>query len=163
MDADRSAVYAAERAAFDGTDLEDVIDFSRLVERMQSVMTGAWWPGPVVDVIVARTDAASSSTRCAMSAARGPTTIRLAAAQVTVATAAHELAHALAGLEDGHGPVFRVAYLDVVAVITNIDSTDRRRELHVDQLATAFAGVGLSNGGRRWLSPPWSTTTAIAL
>ena len=163
MDVDRSAVYAAELAAFDGTDLEDLIDFSRLVERMRSVTTGEWWPGPVVDVTPARSDAASSSTRCAMSAAGGRTTIRLAAAQMTVATAAHELAHALAGPEDGHSAVFRAAYLDVVAVITNIDSTDRRRELHVDQLATAFAEVGLPSGGRRWPPPPGATTTAIAL
>ncbi len=163
MDADRSAVYEAELAAFDGTDLEDVIEFSSLVERMRSVTTGEWWPGPVVEVIVARADAASSSTRCATSPAGGRTTIRLAAAQTTVATAAHELAHALAGLEDGHGAAFRAAYLDVVAVITNIDSTDRRRALHVEQLATAFASVGLSSGDRRWPPPPSSTTTAIAL
>jgi hypothetical protein len=156
-------VYAAELAAFDGTDLEDVIDFSLLVERMQTITTGEWWPGPVVDVIVARADAVSSSTRCAMSAVGGRTTIRLAAAQITTATAAHELAHALAGPEVGHGAVFRTAYLDVVAVITNIDTTDRRRQLHVEQLATAFAEVGLSTGDRRWPPPPWSTTTAIAL
>ena len=135
----------------------------RLVERMRSVTMGEWWPGPDVDVIMARPDAAASSTRCAMSAAGGRTTIRLAAAQMTMATAAHELAHALAGLEDGHGAVFRAAYLDVVAVITNLDSTDRRRDLHVEQLAAAFAEVGLSRGDRRWPPPPWSTTTAIAL
>ena len=163
MDADRSAVYAAELAAFDGTDLEDVIDFWRLVERMRSVTTGEWWPGPLVDVTVARTDAASSSTRCAMPAAGGRTMIRLAATQMTVATAAHELAHGLAGLGDAHGPVFRAAYVDVVAVITNIDSTDRRRELHVDQLATAFAELGLSIAARRWPPPPSSTATAIEL
>lgn len=163
MDVDRAAVYAAELAAFEGTDLEDVIDFSRLRERMRSFTAGEWWPGPDVDVIAARTDAASSSTRCAMSAAGGRMTIRLAAVQMTSATAAHELAHALAGLDDGHGPLFRSAYLDVVAVITNIDSTDRRRELHVDQLAMAFAQFGLRSGGRRWPPPPASTTAALAL
>ncbi|HYN33509.1 MAG TPA: hypothetical protein VES40_12855 [Ilumatobacteraceae bacterium] len=163
MDVDRAAVYAAELAAFDGTDLEDVIDFPSLVQLMRSVTTGEWWPGPDVDVIAARSDAASSSTRCAMLAAGGRMTIRLAATQMTAATAAHELAHALAGLGDGHGPVFRAAYLDVVAVITNVDSTDRRRELHVDQLATAFADVGLRGGDRRWPPPPGSTTAAIAL
>ena len=163
MDVDRSAVYAAELSAFDGTDLEEAVDFPRLVERMRVVSTGEWWPGPVVDVIMARADAASSSTRCATSAAVGRTTIRLAAAQTTVATAAHELAHALAGPENGHGATFRAAYLDVVAVITNIDSTDRRLALHVDQLATGFAEVGLSSGERRWPPPPRATTTAIAL
>jgi hypothetical protein len=163
VDIDRSAVYAAELAAFDGTDLEELEDLERLTDRMRSVTAGEWWAGPGVDVVRARVDAASSSTRCAMSAVGGRVTIRLAAAQVTVATAAHELAHALAGLGEGHGPVFRAAYLDVVAVLTNIDSTDRRHGLHVDQLATAFDEVGLTIGGRRWPPPPLSTTTAIAL
>ena len=90
-------------------------------------------------------------------------TIRLAGAQTTVATAAHELAHTLAGVAAGHGPVFRMAYLDVIAVITNADSTDRRHALHVGQLARALDEDELSVGDRRWPQPPTSTTSAIAL
>jgi len=163
VDVDRSAVYAAELAAFDGTDLEEVVDSARLMGRMRVVTTGEWWPGPPVDVMAARVDAASSSARCATSAVDGRVTIRIAGPQTTVATAAHELAHALAGVGAGHGPVFRAAYLDVIAVITNVDSTDRRLDLHLHQLATAFVDAGLPVGQRRWPGPPPSTTTAIAL
>ncbi len=158
---DAEAVYAAELAAFDGTDLEDVVEFAQLRTSMMSVMAGEWWPGPSVDVSPTRTDA--STSRCTTSGAGDRTEIRLAGSQTTVATAAHELAHALAGVGAGHGPLFRAAYLDVVAVITNIDTTDRRRELHVDQLATAFSSSGLQVAPRRWPPPPSSTTSAIAL
>jgi len=163
VDVDRSAVSAAELSAFDGTDLEEVVDFADLFERMQSVLAGEWWPGPHVDVMVARADARSSSARCAASAVDGRVSIRIAGPQTTVSTAAHELAHALAGVGEGHGPVFRAAYLDVILVITNADSTDRRRYLHLDQLATAFADAGLRIADRRWPRPPLSTATAIAL
>jgi hypothetical protein len=163
VDVDRSAVYAAELRAFEGTDLEDVVEFGDLTARMDLVVKGDWWPGPAVEVLASRADAASSSTRCAVTAQGGVATIRLARAQTTIATAAHELGHALAGVGEGHGPVFRAAYLDVIAVITNADSTDRRHELHVYQLATAFAQDGLSVCDRRWPPPPASTTTAIAL
>jgi hypothetical protein len=163
VDVDRSAVYAAELAAFDGTDLEEVVDLAPIVDRMRSVTAGGWWPGPPVEVRAARADASSSSARCATSAVDGRVTIRIAGQQTTVATAAHELAHALAGVGAGHGAVFRAAYLDVIAVITNADSTDRRLDLHLDQLATAFAAAGLPVADRRWPGPPPSTTTAIAL
>ncbi len=89
--------------------------------------------------------------------------IRLAPPQMTIATAAHELAHALAGPEAGHAPVFLAAYVDVVAVITNLDSRDRRHQLHVDQLRGAFGAAGLNVGRRQWPAPPESTGTAIAL
>ncbi len=163
MDADRAMVYAAELAAFDGTDLEEVIGFERVASLLVSVVESPWWPGPVTAVRPARRDAQSSSTRCAVSSAGASTVIRLADAQTTVATGAHELAHALAGVDAGHGPCFRIAYLDVIAVVTNVDPTDRRRTLHVDQLAAAFADADLSIGTRRWPAPPSSTTGAIAL
>ena len=65
MDVDRATVYAAELAAFDGTDLEEVIGFERVASRLASVIEGSWWPGPVTAVRLARSDARSSSTRCA--------------------------------------------------------------------------------------------------
>ncbi len=163
MDVDRATVYAAELAAFDGTDLEEVIGFGRVASLLASVTEGSWWPGPVTVVRRARRDAGSSSTRCAVSSAGVSTVIRLADLQATVATGAHELAHALAGVDAGHGACFRVAYLDVIAIVTNVEPTDRRRTLHVDQLAAAFAAAGLSVGSRRWPAPPPSTTGAIAL
>ena len=157
MDSDRAAVYAAELAAFDGTDLELVVGAERLAAVVDRLTAGEWWPGPVVAVRPARSDARSSSTRCAASGA----TIRLADNQTTVATAAHELAHALAGVGAGHDGRFRAAYLDVIAVVTNLDPTDRRGPLHVDQLAEAFAAHRLLVGPRNWPEAP--TTGAIAL
>jgi hypothetical protein len=163
MDAERSAVYGAELAAFDGTDLETVVGVERLGARLRAVVAGEWWPGPLIDVRAARADARSSTTRCATVPSGGRAVIRFAATQATVATAAHELAHALAGADAGHGPIFRTAYLDVIGVITNLDTTDRRHTLHVDQLATAFDEAGLMVGERRWPPPPPSATGAIAL
>lgn len=163
-DVDRSAVYAAELAAFDGTDLESPVAFDVLAAVVEAVVTGEWWPGPAVSVRAARRDAGSSSTRCFgedRSARRSE--IRLASGQLTIATGAHELAHALAGSEAGHGPIFRIAYLDVVAVITNLDSRDRRHDLHSRQLSTAFTAARLVLGSRQWPPPPVAASGPIAL
>lgn len=160
MDCGRSEVYAAEAAAFAGTDLEALRSFDEVAKMIEAVVRGTWWPGPEVRVVPARSDASSSSARESEGAG---VVVRLAASQMTVATAAHELAHALAGPGAGHAPVFLTAYLDVVAVITNLDSLDRRHRLHVDQLADAFDSAGLVVGNRRWPAPPESTGTAIAL
>lgn len=160
IDSERTAVYAAEQAAFDGTDLESVRPVEAVVAAIDAVTSGAWWPGPSVRVTSTRRDARSSSARLVDDSA---TEIRLSREQMTVATAAHELAHALAGPAAGHGAVYRVAYLDVVAVMTNSDPVDRRHHLHVEQLAEAFRDAGLSVGERHWPPPPESTGTAIAL
>ncbi len=159
-DCGRSEVYAAEAAAFDGTDLETVVPFEVVARAIEAVASGEWWPGPPVEARRARRDARSSS---ASGAEGGVAVIRLAPGQTTRATAAHELAHALAGPAAGHSPVFLAAYLDVVAVITNLDSRDRRHHLHVDQLRTAFDASRLTVGERGWPAPPPSTGSAIAL
>lgn len=159
MDTDRAAVYAAELAAFDGTDLEVVVGVERLVAVADRLTAGEWWPGPMVVVRSARSDARSSTTRCASSG----TTIRLAESQATVATAAHELAHALVGAGAGHDGRFRAAYLDVVAMLTNLDPTERRGTLHVDQLRTAFIAGGLAVSDRGWPAPPPTIAGPIAL
>jgi hypothetical protein len=156
----RAEVYAAESAAFEGTDLESVRSFDDVASVVRAVVGGPWWPGPSIRVVPTRRNAGASSAR------RHPgdvTEIRLAAAQTTIATAAHELAHALAGPAAGHGPVFLAAYLDLVAVITNLDSVDRRRRLHVDQLSAALIDVGLLVGERQWPAPPEAVDSAIAL
>ena len=159
-DGGRTEVYAAEAAAFDGTDLEVIRSFEEIAAIIAEVVGDGWWPGPPVRVVAARRDATTSSARHTGGEA---TTVRLAASQLTVATAAHELAHALAGPGAGHAPVFLAAYLDVVAVMTNLDPSDRRRELHVVQLRAAFDAVGLRVGPRAWPPPPEATSTAIAL
>jgi hypothetical protein len=159
-DGDRSAVAAAEAAAFDGTDLETVRPFAVVAEAIHAVTATAWWPGGPVRVIAARSDARSSSARSVVGV---PSVIRLAADQLTIATAAHELAHVLAGPAVGHGPVFLAAYLDVLGVITNLDSADRRRYLHVDQLRQAVHAGGLVVGQRAWLDSPDTNGSPIAL
>jgi hypothetical protein len=159
-DAGRAEVYAAEAAAFDGTDLEAVRSFEEIAALIAEVVGGAWWPGPSVRVVAARRDSTTSSARCDGGES---TMIRLAAPQLTIATAAHELAHALAGPGAGHSPVFLAAYLDVVAVVTNLRPSDRRRELHVGQLRAALDAVGLVVGPRTWQPPSESTGAAIAL
>jgi hypothetical protein len=159
-DCGRAEVYAAEAAAFDGTDLELVRSFGEVSSAIAAVVEGPWWPGTPVRVVAARRDAASSSAR---ERADSSTVIRLAADQTTIATAAHELAHALAGPGAGHSPVFLAAYLDVVAVVTNLDSRDRRHRLHVDQLRDALGAAGLAVGARTWPPPPEASGTAIAL
>ncbi len=150
-------MYAAEEAAFAGTDLEACVPLDDLVGLARLVTTGRWWPGPAVEVRPARRDAGSSSTRCR----GGESIIRIAAEQSTRATLAHELAHALAGIEQGHGARFRAAYLDAVEVVTNAEFTDRRLGRHVEQLAVAFAAAGLAVGRRDWPAP--GAGRAIAL
>ena len=159
-DCGRAELYAAEAAAFDGTYLESMRAFDDIVAAIEGVTGGAWWPGDDVRVVAARRDARSSSARRIDDRT---TVIRLSRDQLTIATAAHELAHALAGPALGHSPRVLAAYLDVVAVITNLDSCDRRRDLHVRQLRDAFDVAGLAVGSRRWPAPPESTGTAIAL
>lgn len=163
VDVERAGVYAAECAAFDGTDLEEVREFDELAELLASLTTGEWWPGPTVTIRRARRDARSSSTRCEGDVSHDLTTISMAGGQQTIATLAHELAHALAGVRHGHGPTFRAAYLDVISVVTNLDPSSRRRDLHVAQLTSAFAAAGLAVGPRHWPLPPDSIAGPIAL
>jgi hypothetical protein len=148
-------VYAAEIAAFDGTDIEDVRPHDSIASLIGRVTAGAWWPGPTVVVAAARRGASSSATHGPLiDGSSGVVMIRLVDSQATVATAAHELAHALAGVDHGHDAVYRRAYLDVIAEITNVDDADRRGELHVVQLAESFARAGLDVGERAWPPPP---------
>jgi len=162
-DVGRAAVYACELAAFDGTDLEDGRPFEEVERIIQSIAQDPWWTGPVVTVRRARAGTASSVAAGAVGRAGAPVEIRLAGGQCTFATAAHELAHALAGVEHGHDGEFRRAYLDVVAMGSNLDPLDRRGTTHVDQLAEAFASAGLTLAERRWPPPAAGTVGAIAL
>lgn len=165
-DANHEALYAAELAAFDGTDLEQVRPFAAIAALLQQVVGGPWWPAGEVEVRRARVDAGSSSTRCSggeVGAAVARATISLAGPQMTVATAAHELAHVLAGAGCGHDAVYRRAYIDTVRVMTNLDPTDRRMGLHVEQLSAAFRAAGLGVGERSWPAPTEGTGSAFAL
>ncbi len=140
-------MYACELAAFDGTDIEDERPFDEIERLIRTIAHGPWWSGPVVVVRRARAGTVSSVAVGSLGRADAPIEIRLADGQCTVATAAHELAHALAGVEHGHDDLFRRAYLDVVAMGTNLDPLDRRRSTHVDQLEDAFRDGGPATGG----------------
>lgn len=141
-------MYAAELAAFDGTDLEALRTLEEIRDLVAAVVEGPWWPGPSVVVRPARSDAGSSSARSRSSG--DDVIVRIAATQATHATAAHELAHALAGPDAGHDARFRCAYLDVVLVMTNLEPGRRRGLLHQRQLSEAFAAHGLDVGERTW-------------
>lgn len=160
-DRDRAQVYAAELAGFDGTDLEQLVGIDEVARIIRTVVAGEWWPGGEVSVRAARSDARSSTTRCSLDEGSAAA-ISIAAPQATVATAAHELAHALIGTRHGHGPLYRRAYLDVVGVMTNLDRVHGRGSLHVDQLDAAFASAGLGVADRTWPAPP-TPGGAIAL
>jgi hypothetical protein len=163
-DIGRAAVYACELAAFDGTDLEAVRPVAEIAELIGRVTTTSWWPGPTVRVEAARRGASSSGTHGPVGGGGSmPVTVRVAHGQATAATAAHELAHALAGVGHGHDPLYRRAYLDVIRVITNIDPTDRRGDVHVRQLADAFASAELTIALRRWPPPDPSVGGPIVL
>jgi hypothetical protein len=162
-DVGRQAVYAAELAAFDGTDLECLVPIDELRAIAETIVGGGWWRGPGVEVRPARVDSRTSTTRCLAAGAAQVVVISLAGPQATLATLVHELAHALAGPIEGHGPRFRRALLDVVVVATSLRSTDRRGCLHHDQLAAAMADFGLAIGERWWPAPPAASFGPIAL
>ncbi len=159
-DRGREAVYLAEDMAFGGTDLDELVGLAGLVElATQLTVHDGWWPGPAVQVRAGRSDARSSSA--SVGGAGPEVVVRISAVQANRATLAHELAHALAGPAQGHDGVFRRALLDVVGALTNLDPADRRRSVHVDALADAYAHLGLPVADRRWPPPPpWG---AIAL
>jgi len=161
VDRERAQVYAAEVAAFDGTDLEWVVGVDVVREAIETTVAGAWWPGGAVAVRAARADARSSATHCGLDEGSAAT-IAIASPQATIATGAHELAHALAGVARGHDAIYRRACLDVVQVITNLDRVRGRAMLHADQLAAAYSAAGLIVGERAWPEPP-AAGGAIAL
>lgn len=147
VDVGREAVAAAEAAAFDGTSAGDSIqrdDAHRLVE---AVVTGAWWrsAGPSVVVSVPRRSARSSSARAVRSAVDRAVEVRLTDEQLSPATVAHELAHALAGVAHGHDAVYRSAYVDVTSVVAGAAAGAA--------LADAFVRFGLDVAPRSWPSP----------
>ena len=110
-------MYAAEEAAFGGTDLDRPVPLDDLVAVAAGVVAGEWWAacgGPPVVVVAGRSDAASSSAR---TGSGREVLVRLAPSQRTTTTLAHELGHALAGVRHGHDGSFRAAHVDVVAMV----------------------------------------------
>ncbi|HWM18912.1 MAG TPA: hypothetical protein VNO51_04445 [Ilumatobacteraceae bacterium] len=148
----RAEVYAAELAAYEGTELETVVEFDALVVLSDRVMSDAWWSRGHVQVRRARSDARSSTTRHT-----SRTAIHLAAPQMTPATLIHELAHVLAGVDAGHGARFRRAHVDLACLAFGSDRGQ--------WLEAAYASAGLALGGRRWTppAPAQAARSAMAL
>ena len=138
------AVAEAEEAAFGGTTLDAPSTREELTTLVHALVAGEWWHrnGPPVHVVAPRRSTRSSTARRCGDGVE----IRLATEQLTIATAAHELAHALAGIDHGHDATFRAAHVDVVAVIADAASAER--------LVVAYGAFDLVVGLRSW-SPPW--------
>jgi hypothetical protein len=148
VDRGRAAVAAVEEAAFGGTDADVPIVREVLHGRIADVVEGPWWKacGPQVTVTTPRRSTRSSTARSRFAAGGEPVEIRLAEDQLTVATVAHELGHALAGVGHGHGEMFRSAHVDVVALLCGAEVSRR--------LAEAYTAFELAVGTRAW-PPPW--------
>jgi hypothetical protein len=147
LDVGRTAVYAAEEAAFGGTELDEERPLAELVAASVALTTGAWWQSvgaPRASVSAARADARSSAARTATGSG-GAVAITLADGQRTLATLGHELAHAFAGVHRGHDATFRAAHVDVIAVLAGGASAAA--------LATAYRRLGVPAGVRRWAPP----------
>jgi hypothetical protein len=150
-DRGRTEVYAAELAAYEGTDLETIVPLADLVAAAHRLTSAPWWPpGRDVAVRPARRDARSSTTRW-----RSSIVIHVAAEQATRATLVHELAHALAGASAGHGPVFRRAHVDLASAAFGGDRGA--------WLAAAYRVAGLTLGARTWDPPAEGSRSVIAL
>ena len=136
---------AAEETAFGGTDLDAPLD-RRSAERRIAEVDGR----PVVAIVRPdgrRVGAAGGDALVERRATgAGRVGIRLSDEQLTVATVAHELAHALAGVDHGHDATFRAAYVDVVAVLAGAASGGGAR-------ARRSTAMGVAAGDRRWPPP----------
>lgn len=145
-DRGRAAVAAVEDAAFGGTDADTPTDREVVHACIADVVAGPWWQacGPPVTVTTPRRSTRSSTARSRLGDV--PVEIRLAETQLTIATIAHELGHALAGVAHGHGELFRAAHVDVVALLCGSTIAVR--------LAQTYDTFGLTVGSRSW-PPPW--------
>ncbi len=150
-DRGREAAYAAEEVALGGTDLDQWMPWAALGAVADGVLTGGWWRStgaPPVEVFAARRGTTSSTARQSTGGTGGVVTLRLARPQWTIATLAHELSHALAGVDQGHGPAFRAAAVDVIAVVAS-----RANGGVAEALRRAYGAMGLATGDRTWPAP----------
>ncbi len=142
VDVGREAVYAAEIAAFEGTSYETLTRLDELAPVAQTIVEATWWPHGPIQVVAARSDASSSSTR-----QRGGSApvIRLAAPQMTPATLVHEFAHVLAGVMHGHDGLFRRAHIDLAGWAFGDEPAT--------WLLDAYAQMALQPRTRNWPTP----------
>lgn len=139
VDHERAQVYAAERAAFEGTTIEEIIPFADVVAAADRLTSSSTWSMGRIKVVAARTDASSSTT---VWRPHDPPTVRITRPQQTLGTLVHEMAHVLAGRDAGHGPKFRRAHIDITSALIGDDAAE--------WLDEAYRTHGLSIGERRW-------------
>jgi hypothetical protein len=141
-DLGREAVYAAERMAFEGTELEVVVPFAELERQARRVLDHQWWSFGAVEILAARSSTRSSSARRVDAACR----VTISATQSTSATLIHELAHVVAGPDAGHGPAFRRAHTDLARLAFGAERSA--------WLIEAYQAAGLEIGDRPYAVPP---------
>ena len=139
IDRERAQVYAAERAAFDGTTIEEVIPFAEVVAAADRLTSSSTWSMGRIEVVAARADASTSTT---VWQPHDSPTVRITRPQQTLGTLVHEMAHVLAGRDAGHGPQFRRAHLDITSALLGDDAAG--------WLDEAYRAHGLDIGERRW-------------
>jgi hypothetical protein len=146
VDRGRAAVAAAEDMAFGGTGLDVALDRAAVADALATITGGPWWVscGPRVTLAPPQGGTVSSSAR----ARRDHVRIVFADGQLTLATVAHELAHALSGIAHGHDAVFRAALVDVTAVLAGPDAAD--------DLAGSLRAMGVDPAVRTWPVPYWA-------
>ncbi len=148
IDRGTAAVSAAEEMAFGGTDLDDLLGREVAERRIAQLTAGPWWRscGPTVIASAPRGGMRSSRTWDRP----GHVGIQLSDEQLNLATVAHELAHALAGIEHGHDATFRAAFVDVVAVLAGAASASMlARGVRHDARPRREPTVAPTTSGRR--------------
>lgn len=161
-DTDRRAVYAAEDLVFGETLFSEPVGPAGILELAAVLATDAWWlrNGVPFEVVPTRRESLHSSAHLRQGSPRSVSgrvaQVRLSMHQEDAATLAHEVAHLLAavhGEDTSHGPTFRAADVDVVAVLCGTIAAGR--------LARAFADAGLEIAARAWPEPDLLTDRGI--
>ncbi len=144
-DVDRQRVYEAEDAAFLDTSYAE-----RLGERgcrwlVERLVATPWWAAATGTTPVLRA-ARIDSTRSTTVLRQEGVELRIGPGMDQPHVLSHELAHVLATPDEGHGPRFRSAHVDVATVLLGRHGADR--------LGDRYARAGLTTASRRWPTPP---------
>ena len=126
-----AAVYAAEDAAFGGTDHDEHVGLDQIAEVVAGLTSGEWWRSCGVPAVELRAGPGPvRRRRTARSAVSAGVIVRIATPSSS--TVSHELAHALAGVGHGHDSTFRAAHVDVVTALAGARVAARLEEAYAD-------------------------------
>lgn len=144
-DVDRQRVYEAEDAAFLDTSYAERVGERGCRWLVERLVATSWWVAagvPIPALRAARIDSARSTTVLRHQG----TELRIGPGMDQPHVLSHELAHVLATPDEGHGPLFRSAHLDVATVLLGRHGAHR--------LGDGYARPGLPVAARRWPPPP---------